>query len=117
MSLLDGTLSSIFNAAFAGIYLPATLHKAATTFDEAGNPTATDTDYSCRAMIDDMSEVARAQAGYTESERRILMLADSCEVKPDTEDAITVKGARYSVMDVNSDPAESYYSMRCQRSG
>ena len=85
------------------------------TYDDAGNPTGGDTDYPCRAQIDDMSEVARAQAGYTEKERRVLMLAESCEVEPNTNDSITVKGERYAIMDVNSDPAESYYSMRCQR--
>ena len=115
MSLLNGQLASIFNAAFAGIYLPATLHKSELTYDDAGNPTGTDSDYPCRAMIDDMSEVARAQAGYTEKERRVLMLAASCAVDPTTNDAITIKGERYAIMDVNSDPAESYYSMRCQR--
>ena len=115
MSLLDGQLASIFNAAFAGIYLPATLHKNELAYDEAGNPTGSGTDYECRAMIDDMSEVARAQAGYTEKDSRIIMLAESCEVDPTTNDSITVKGERYAIMDVNTDPAESYYSMRCQR--
>ena len=115
MTLLNGQLSAIFNAAFEGIYLPATLHKGTIAYDEAGNPTSTGTDYPCRAMIDDMSEVARGQAGYTEKERRIMVLADSLDVEPTTSDEITVKGERYAVMDVNSDPAESYYSMRCQR--
>ena len=116
MPLLNGQLSAVLNRAFAGIYLPATLHVSGSGYDEAGNPTAgTDTDYDCRAMIDDISEVARAQAGYTERERRIMVLADSVAVVPTTNDSITVKGERYAIMGVNSDPAESYYSMRCQR--
>ena len=116
MGLLNGQLSAVFNRAFAGIYLPATLHVSGSGYDDAGNPTAgADIDYDCRAMIDDMSEVARAQAGYTERERRIMVLADSVDVVPTTNDSVTVKGERYAIMDVNSDPAESYYSMRCQR--
>lgn len=115
MSLLNGQLSAIFNSAFAGIYLPATLHRNAVTYDAAGNPTASATDYECRAQIDDMNEAMRAQAGYTERERRILVLQASLGVLPTTDDEITVKGDKYAIMAVNSDPAESYYALRCQR--
>ena len=114
MSLLDGQIAAIFNAAFSGIYLPATLHKTVLTYDDAGNPIATVTDYPCRAQIDDMSEVARSQAGYTEKERRIIVLSGSVEVPPTGDDEITVKGDRYSIMLASNDTASSHYVLRCQ---
>lgn len=115
MSLLNGQLSAVFTRAFAGIYLPATLHSRAVADDGEGSLTAVWTDYPCRAQIDSMTEAMRAQAGYADTDKRILVLAGTLSIKPDTDCAITVKGERFNVASINSDPAESYWEIRGSR--
>lgn len=112
--MLNGSLAAVFNRAFSGIYLPATLHKRELAYDGEGNPTATDRDYPCRAQVDTVTEAMRQAAGYTASDVAIYVLTGSLAVPVDTNDEITVKGIRRTVASVEQDPAASYWLLRGQ---
>ena len=116
MGLLDGGLAAVFHKAFAGLYLPATLYARTLTYDGDGNPTATDVEHECRAQVDDMTAVQRAQAGYGDSEQRILVLVDSLAVEPNTDCQIEVDGrGRYAIMaPLSTDPAKSHWVIKGQ---
>lgn len=112
--MLDGQLAAIFGRAFAGLYLPATLHKRAISYDSEGNPTASATDYTCRAQLDAATEAMRQAAGYTDTDVAIYVLAYGLAVTIDSDDEITVKGQRYTVASVERDPAAAYFLCRGQ---
>lgn len=112
--MLDGQLAAIFGRAFAGIYLPAILHKREMAYDGDGNPTATVTDYPCRAQVDSATEAMRQAAGYTDSDVAIYVLAHGLSVDVTSNDEITVKGIRRSVASVDRDPAAAYFLCRGQ---
>lgn len=114
MSLLNGTLSRTFAKAFAGLYLPAILYVRTTT-DIDGSLTVSWTPYECRAQVDSATEAMRASAGYTDTDRRILVLTDTLAVVPDTDCEIAVRGDRYAIASVVADPAFSHWDMRGQR--
>lgn len=112
--MLDGQLVAIFGRIFGSIYLPATLHKRTMAYDGDGNPTATVTDYSCRAQVDSATQAMRQAAGYVDSDVAIYVLAHHLAVPVTTDDEITVKGVRRAIASVEQDPAGTYWLCRGQ---
>lgn len=115
MGLLDGGIANVFAKAFASIYLPAVLHVRTVIDDGEGSLTASETEYACRAQVDEATEAMRASAGYTDTDRRIMVLAATLPAKPTTDDAITVGGQRYNIGSVSADPANSHWVLRGTR--
>lgn len=116
MGLLDGDLAATFGAAFSGIYLDATLHRATITFNGSGGGSASYADEPVKAQLTSTTEAMRSSENYVDSDQRILVLAYN--IDPITsEDEITVKGRRWSIADVNQDPAAARYEMRGRLSG
>ena len=71
--------------------------------------------YACRAQIDAVTEAMRQAPGYTATDQRILILSDTLDVVPTTDDEITVGGREWGVASVASDPAQSYWELRGTR--
>lgn len=111
MGLLDGGLAQIFNGAFRGIFLDATLHRHTTTDDGGGGGSTTWTDEPVKAQLDLVTDRMTAAAGYTDSDQRILVLAHGVD-EITTDDQITVKGKRWSIASVTTDPATAAYELR-----
>lgn len=113
MGLLDGGLAKVFSAAFAGLYLPATIHRrAAPVYDEGGSVIDGEwTDEPCRAQIDNATESMRRSPGYTDQDQRILVLASGVATIT-TDDEITAGGKRWGVASVGRDPAGAYFDLR-----
>lgn len=116
MSLLDGALQRIFYGAFAGIFLNATLHRRTDVPDGQGGGTSTWVDELVKASLDLANERMRAAEGYTDQDVRILMLAYGAS-EPTSDDEITVKGQRWSIASVATDPATAAWEMRGRRAG
>lgn len=114
-SLLNGGIASIFGKVFAGLYLPATLLCQVRTETDDGSVTVETELHACRAQIDAVTEAMRQAPGYTGTDQRILILADTLDVVPTTDDAITVGGRTWGVASVASDPARSYWELRGTR--
>lgn len=115
MSLLNGALSRTFAKAFAGVYLPATLHRRELTGDNEGTPVYTETTYSCRAQVDVCGEKMRLSAGYSDTDVAIFILQGTCEVEPNSNDEITTNRGRFALNNSDVDPAASYWLFRGQR--
>ena len=113
--LLDGGIAAIFGKVFAGLYLPATLRRQVRTETDGGSVTVETELHACRAQIDAVTEAMRQAPGYTATDQRILILADTLDVAPTTDDEITVGGREWGIASVASDPAQSYWELRGAR--
>lgn len=113
--LLNGGIASLMERAFAGVYLPATLYRRVRTDTDDGSVEETTEIYSCRAQIDAVTEAMRQAPGYTDKDQRILILINTLQVTPTTDDEITVRGALWSIASVASDPAQSHWELRGTR--
>ena len=113
--LLDGGIASIFGKVFAGVYLPATLYRRVRTETDDGSVTIETELHACRAQIDAVTEAMRQAPGYTDTDQRILILSDTLDAVPTTDDEITVGGRTWGIASVASDPAQSYWELRGTR--
>lgn len=112
MGLLDGGISAIFGAAFGGIYLAGTLHRAGTGEDADGRVTTTFDDVPMRYQPDAISDIARATAGIPTTDVRVLILADGLGGKPKAEDEMTIAAGRFRISTSEADPATSHFKTR-----
>lgn len=114
MGLLDGGLASVFASAFSGFYLDATLHRATITDDGRGGGSAAFDDVPCKAQLD--KTIERTVDGVVDTFQRILVLqAGLGEIT--TDDEITVKGVRWAIADVGTDPVDAYFDLAGRKSG
>ena len=105
MALLDRDLGAIFGAAFAPIYLDATLQKSALADDGSGGFGVEATPYPIKAMLAGLSERARAASGLPETALTISVLRAGVAVAPDLGDRIVVSGRTFRLIRVDTDPA------------
>ena len=105
MSLLDGSLSAVFGAAFAGLFRDAILAKLAATDDGSGGFVIAFTSYPVKAMVEAVSDRARAGSGLPDLAVTIVVLQAGLAVALDLDDQVTVAGASYRVIRVDADPA------------
>ncbi len=114
MSLLDGGIARIFNAALSGLYLPATLHKPGeyATDNEGNILPAVGTDVPCRAQVDAATYAMRQSEGYSEGDVRIMVLAAGLSADVTTDDQISVSGKRWMVGSAEKDAASSHWILR-----
>lgn len=119
MGMLDGGIEALFGDAFAGLYLPATLHRSGTEpiYDDAGRITGYvgGADIACRAQVDAASYAMRQAEGFAEGDVRIIVLSAGLGVEITTDFQITVSGKRWLVASVDRDAANSHYILRGRR--
>ncbi len=110
MGLLDGGLARIFYGAFSGIFLDATLHRITLADDGQGGGSAGSADEPVKAQLDRASEAMRTAQHFVETDQRIIVLAHGT-APITTDDEITVKGRRWSIASVATDPATAAYEL------
>ena len=119
MGLLNGDIAAEFGAVFGGLYLDAKLFRQALTADGSGGWTAgAIAHHNIKVQEDDLSEVARAAAGYTAKDSRFLVLTNSVPVSfpLDTDWKIAFNGLVYSINPaVSLDPAKSHFVLKATR--
>jgi hypothetical protein len=114
VGLLDGGLAQIFNSAFSGIFLDATLYRSTLTGDGAGGGSQTfAAGEPVKASLDAATMKMRESQRYIETDVRILVLANGME-PIGTDDEIEVKGQRWSIASVATDPATAAYELHGQ---
>lgn len=111
MGLLDGGLAQIFNSAFQGIFLDATLHRHMLTLDGEGGGMQSFDDEPVKASLDQATQAMREAEGFVETDQRIIVLAHGID-EITTDDEITVKGKRWMIASVATDPATAAYELR-----
>lgn len=110
MGLLDGDLAAAFHGVFSSVYLDATLHRSTLTLNTAGGGSQSFVDEPVKAQLSRTTQSMRDRAGYVDTDQRILVLAHGVdEIDPDCE--ITVRGKRWSIANVGTDPALAYYDL------
>lgn len=109
MPLLDGDLAALFGAAFASLYGDATVTRPTPTDDGAGGFAVTPVTYPAKALADAGSDRARAASGLPESSVTLSVLRAGLGVRLDLDDEITLAGATYRVIRVETDPAGAAY--------
>ncbi len=110
MSLLDGDLAALFGAAFAPLYRDATLAKLAPADDGAGGFTTAPTVHAAKAIVESVSDAARAASGIPASAVTLSVLRAGLGATLDLDDEVTVGGATYRVIRVGTDPAGAAYT-------
>lgn len=111
MPLLDGDLQTIFGAAFAAFYLDAVLHKVATADAGTGGFAVGTADHPVKAMVEALSDRARAASGLPLPAVSISLLRAGLPVSVDLDDLVTVSSKTYRVIRVDIDPAGAAWSL------
>jgi len=115
MSFLNTGMSTVFGAAFSGIYLDATFRQDSLASDgEGGWVVTTGTPETCKAHRPTLSAKTRADLGMSTEEVMIIVLVSTLGVTPSQEDRITYEGQLYDVLDVMQDGAHSQWKLRCK---
>lgn len=114
---LDGGMRAIFGAAFASLYLDATLHRRTTSVASDGDVTASETDEDVKAHFDRITETMRRSEGYADGDVAILALqvnaaGDQVSPAPTTDDEITLGGQRWAIGSIEADPAATHWIIR-----
>lgn len=114
MSILD-SLPSIISGALSDVFRDATLTRiTASTSDGMGGHAQTTTTDACKALVTEYTAWQRQALGIPANERKILILAASLNsgLAPKPGDTLTIQGKVWSVVEVNSDPANATYECR-----
>lgn len=122
MGLLDGGLAGVFASVMGTYFLDATLHRATLTDDGEGGGTQSFADEPVKAQVNKIVE--RTVEGVTDQFQSIYVLQkvtidgavqDVAPISPDDE--ITVGDQRWTVADVEQDPAKAYFDIAGRTSG
>lgn len=109
MSVLSG-LAKTIHGALKGVFFDAVLTRYVTlptspAYDPADPPDPTPVNYPCKALRDSYSAYERQNSSIETSDSKILILAHSLSVTPQTNDVITVQGQSFLVIIADTDPA------------
>lgn len=120
MGLLSGDGAALFNAIFAPLYLDAVIYKEERIDGSDGDFTITYAEFDAKAQVDAMTEAMRAESGAADSDRRIIILANSTAAPVDSDCEITVNqgpyaGVKFQVASIDRDPCAAYFSCRGRR--
>lgn len=110
MPLLDRDLQTVFGAALGSLYLDATLHKVTSESGSGSFSTAT-TDHPVKAMVEAVSDRARAASGLPLPAVSVSVLRAGLSVAADLDDLITISGRTYRVIRVETDPAGAAWAL------
>ena len=118
VALLDGGLQAVFGAAFAGVYLQGTLHRAIRAEADNGDVTEVFTGdpgqpagTPIRYQPDRITEAMRQAEGYTDKDAAFLILQSGVSPAPTTDDEMTA-GGRWAIKSVDADPASTHWIVR-----
>jgi hypothetical protein len=111
MSLLDGALAAVLGAAFGAVFRDGVLHKMAKADLGTGGFTATATDYPVKVSLDQLGATERVATGIPNAAVRLILLRSGLAVAVDLDDGVTVEGATYRIIKVDTDPAMAAYSL------
>lgn len=115
-SPLDGSLAATIGKSFNKLFLDATLERDVpqdSPAPEPGNPPVTITvQYACKGITEEFSDFYKLQSLVQANERKILILAASLSTEPKAGDRVTIRGAKYTVVSVGTDPAKATWELR-----
>ncbi len=111
MSLLDGGLAAVFGAAFGAVLADGTLHKMQQVGSGTGGFAVTATDYPAKLCLDSVEANERAASGIPNSAVKLTVLRAGLPVTVDLDDELTLGGATYRAIKVDTDPAGAAFAV------
>lgn len=121
MAALFADISVGLSGQFGGPYHAATLIAQGPPTTNAGGEitgTSATTERSCMAMVDNATEAMRAEDGYTDEDRRILVLASGIS-GISTDETLTITAGQFAgewlIGSVARDPFDAYFEIRGRR--
>jgi hypothetical protein len=113
-SPLQGALAAQVYSGMKNLFLDATLtvDTPGTSSDPADPGPATQTTYSCKAIVEKYSDFLRAQGVVGASDRKVLILANSLAVTPAPENRVTISGITFTIVTVATDPATAVWEVQ-----
>ncbi|MHC5307513.1 hypothetical protein [Bartonella sp. LJL80] len=119
MSLLsNGSIKALFSSVLSSIYEDGQLIRSTMVRDpKTGSMRPVkQPPVTIKVQIDECTEAMRQQAGYTDTDVRMIILQQGIEgEKPNSDDLIVAGGQNWKVYGVTEDPAHSYWQMRAVR--
>lgn len=119
MGLLDGAIAGFFGAVFGDIFLDARIFRETLTDDGKGGwIKGPPVSHDVKVQEDDLSEVARAAAGYTAEDSRFLILTEGfpADFEASTDWRLAFQGRFFKLNPpISLDPAKSHYVVRATR--
>ena len=114
MGLLDGALAAAFASALTPLYSDATLHRRAITDNGKGGGSVGYADTAVKAQLDGTATAFDPKGGYVDAGQKIIVLARGL-APIGTDDELTIKGSRWMIDSVGTDPAGAYYALTGRR--
>ena len=71
-------------------------------------------EYTCQGMREEYSKEMISGGVVEKNDQKILILQDSLDVTPSTDDEITVNGDTYTVIDFEQDPAGALWEVQAR---
>ena len=108
-------LGPIFGAAFSAVMPSGVLHKQTTVYaTKGGGITESWTDHPCSVQRDVCTQRMRTEAGYTDTDVRLLILRAGlqCEAPTTADEVTTADGLRWAVASFDFDAASGYFDCR-----
>jgi len=118
-SPLQGSIAAKIGSAFSSLFYAATLVRTTNevpsgqpSWDKSGTPTTTS--YTCKGIVEEYSDYAKANSLVNAEDRKVLILATSLAVTPTDQDKVTIGGKTYRVIEAKTDPATAVWELRCR---
>lgn len=118
-SPLQGALAAKIGKAFGkALFYDAVLTRETPGTPDPSSPwipgTPTTATYACKAIVDTYSDFAVANSLVDAQDRKVLILATSLSVAPTDLDKVTIRGATYRIISVDTDPADAVWECQCK---
>src|SRR5690554_3914972 len=117
MSVLQGSLARTIGSAMRGLFYECSV--IVTTpgeFDPENphiEPQPTIATYPCRGMVDTFSDYQIANGLVEAGDRKVLILQTSLAIEPAVGMEVSIRGEKFTILGVNTDPAVAVWELRC----
>lgn len=113
-SPLLGSLAATIHSAMKNIFIDAVLTRevAGVSSDPADPAAPTTTSYTCKAVRDSYTVSDKRNTSILAGDAKILILVNSLSVTPTKDDVIVLQGSRFSVVDIDADPANAVWTIQ-----
>lgn len=103
-------IAAIVNDTFAGNLHPLTLHKITATVGDYGEPINSEVDHDGEGVRSKWKSEIMVSRGYALGTVKIIVLQGGI-VEPTNDDAITIQGERFRIVDIEKDPVNATWSL------
>lgn len=117
-SILDGDLADDIADALTSAGIPFAVAITRDVPQDSPDPAdplpPISTDYAGSGWVDDWDASYLASGLVERADVKIIIIATSIAIVPDTGDRVTVRGKTYSVLNVSADPALATYTLQAR---